>query len=247
MTLQISVDVAVDLSHLALDVAGQPRPADMTCRVTQLAAKLVDGAAADLIRITDHGHLRVLASSDPGVSELTAQAWREWPHTAIPVDGSADAPEMMLQRSSYMQQVRCNTNVLQELILPLTVGRSSHGSLRFLFTEPMAADANRALIGAFCAHAAIALDRAALISRVENLQLALQSNRDIGAAVGVLMASHQLTYEAGLGRIRTASQNGNRKMQEVAAQVLYTGQLPVYRTAGPAGKAGPADRSVILG
>lgn len=225
MTHHDSVDAAVELSQLALDIAGQPRPADMICRVTQLAAKLINCEAADIIRITDAGRLRVTASSDPGLSELTSKVWRRWPHLTIADDGAAPDTAMMLQRSSYLQQLRSDTGIMQELIVPLRAGRSNHGYLRFLFTESQAGAASRALVTVFCAHAAIALDRAALLTQVENLQLAVGSNRDIGAAVGVLMTRQQLTYSEGLTRLKVASQNANRKLRDVAAEVLHTGQL----------------------
>lgn len=87
------------------------------------------------------------------------------------------------------------------------------------------------MITAFCAHAAIALDRAALLIQIDSLRSALDSNRTIDAAVGVLMVRHGLTYAAGLDRLKTASQNANRRLHDVASDVLCTGQLPVPRPA----------------
>jgi hypothetical protein len=106
-------------------------------------------------------------------------------------------------------------------------GPTDHGHLRFLFTQPCAGSADRTLITAFCAHAAIAPDRAALLVQVDNLQVALTSNRIIGAAVGVLMARHGVAYPDGMSQLKTASQNANRRLLDVANDVLCTGQLPV--------------------
>lgn len=230
MSLHGSLEGGFELSDVALDIAGQPHPADMVIRVAQLAAKLIDCAAADLIRITDSGELRVSASSDPHFSELTRNAWRRWPHLTIPEFGPAGDTAGIVQRSSYMQQLRADTGIVQELIVPLVTGATDHGYLRFLFTEPCAGSADRALIAAFCAHAAIALDRAALLVQIDNLRLALDSNRIIGAAVGVLMARHGVAYPDGMSQLERASQNANRRLHEVASDVLCTGQLPAARS-----------------
>lgn len=75
MTLHGSTETTLELSEVALDIAGQRRPADMVDRVAQLAATVITRAAADLIRITGSGELRVTASSDPRFSERTRNAW----------------------------------------------------------------------------------------------------------------------------------------------------------------------------
>jgi ANTAR domain len=64
--------------------------------------------------------------------------------------------------------------------------------------------------------------------RDENEQLkdALQSNRQIGAATGVLMAQHRLTQQQAFELLKGASQNYHRKLRDVANEVLFTGTLP---------------------
>ncbi|WP_205260013.1 ANTAR domain-containing protein [Nakamurella leprariae] len=61
---------------------------------------------------------------------------------------------------------------------------------------------------------------------IDDLGLALQSNRRIGAAIGILMARRDLTSDQAFGLLRTASQHGNRKLRDVADQVVATGRLP---------------------
>ena len=74
--------------------------------------------------------------------------------------------------------------------------------------------------------AAIAL--AYLTERQTRLELdsALCSNRRIGAALGVLMARHRLTHDQAFRRLRVASQHTNRKMRDLADDVLDVGDLP---------------------
>lgn len=229
MTLHVSTRTGIELSELVLDIAGQRHPADMVNRVAELAATLIDCAAADLIRVTGRGELRITASSDPQLSELTANAWHRWPHPAIPEFHPAGDTAATVQGGGYRQQLRTDTGVVQEFVVPLVTGPTDHGYLRFLFTEGATGPTDCRLITAFCAHAVVALDRAALLIEIDNLRLALDSNRTIGAAVGVLMGRHGLTYSAGLHQLKTASQNVNRRLHDVAGDVLTTGQLPVAR------------------
>ncbi len=64
-----------------------------------------------------------------------------------------------------------------------------------------------------------ALDQAA------NLQIALTSNRQIGTALGILMASHKITDTAAFALLRNASQHTHRKLRDIADEVVQTGCL----------------------
>ncbi|MEP7035788.1 MAG: ATP-binding protein [Actinomycetota bacterium] len=68
-----------------------------------------------------------------------------------------------------------------------------------------------------------ALDEAE--NRSANLERALSSNRQIGAAIGILMALHKLTKEAAFALLRETSNKRNRSLRDVADQVVLTGSL----------------------
>lgn len=76
-------------------------------------------------------------------------------------------------------------------------------------------------------HAAQAVAAAQLRARTENLERALQTNRDIGTAIGVLIAQHRLTRDQAFDLLRIASQNTNRKLHDVALDVVETGAVDV--------------------
>jgi len=59
-----------------------------------------------------------------------------------------------------------------------------------------------------------------------NLEIALQSSREIGMALGILMAHHKVTGDGAFDLLRGASQNLHRKLREVAVEVMETGVLP---------------------
>jgi AmiR/NasT family two-component response regulator len=74
------------------------------------------------------------------------------------------------------------------------------------------------------------------LSEIAQLRTALESNRTIGAACGILMAALQLSQSEAFDRLRTASQSSGRKLVAVAADVLFTGALPpADRMPEPAG------------
>jgi ANTAR domain len=61
--------------------------------------------------------------------------------------------------------------------------------------------------------------------RAANLELALATNREIGQAIGILMATHHLTASQAFDQLRKASQHAHRKLREIAADVVETGTL----------------------
>lgn len=74
--------------------------------------------------------------------------------------------------------------------------------------------------------------------RATNLLKALESNREIGVAMGILMQRHRLTREQAFDVLRVASQDSNRKLADVAADVADTGILVIDRW--PATSVDPA-------
>jgi ANTAR domain-containing protein len=81
-------------------------------------------------------------------------------------------------------------------------------------------------------HAALILSQTIARDRADNLRRALESNREIGVAVGVLMHQHRITREQAFDLLRVASQDTNRKLVDVAADVADTGVLTIRRRAG---------------
>ena len=57
----------------------------------------------------------------------------------------------------------------------------------------------------------------------------MESNRQIGMAVGILMARKLWTSDQAFAQLQTASQHLNRKLADIAAEVTTTGALPDFR------------------
>lgn len=97
--------------------------------------------------------------------------------------------------------------------------------------------------GAVAAVSILAAQAAALLAVGEatehshHLEEALDSNRKIGMAIGVLMAYHKITQEEAFMLLRLASQSLHRKLRDIAAEVTETGTLPELPDASSRGTA----------
>ena len=92
------------------------------------------------------------------------------------------------------------------------------------------ADVHRGLI--LASHCALLVTADAASSKAENLLRGLESNREIGVAVGVLMARYRLTRQQAFDVLRVASQNTNRKLIDIATEVGDTGMSPLDLETG---------------
>jgi hypothetical protein len=77
----------------------------------------------------------------------------------------------------------------------------------------------------YASHAAVALRAARRHEQVLNLHRALETNRDIGVAMGIVMAHRLVTREQAYDLLRRASQHSQRKLADIAAEVAETGVL----------------------
>ncbi len=74
-------------------------------------------------------------------------------------------------------------------------------------------------------HGAAAIAAELNRDKAVNLEHALRSNREIGVAMGVLMARYRLSRDQALDLLRITSQRSNRKLRDIATEVADTGIL----------------------
>jgi AmiR/NasT family two-component response regulator len=65
------------------------------------------------------------------------------------------------------------------------------------------------------------------LEKVRNLEAALEHSRDIGAAVGILMAMYKLSRDEAFEMLRRTSQDSNTKVRDLALDVIEQGCLPL--------------------
>lgn len=104
------------------------------------------------------------------------------------------------------------------------------GALNLYSRKPAAfAALPPAALDQLATHCAIALTRAAEREQNEHLRTVLESNRDIGVAMGVIMALHKVSKDQAFDALRLASQHTHRKLAVIAREVAETGELPLVR------------------
>ena len=124
------------------------------------------------------------------------------------------------------------TGVRSVLAYRLFASGDTFGALNLYSRERNAFDDDAVGVGSILAsHAALAFARAREREQISGLEQAVASNRAIGMAIGILMALGRLGPDEAFDQLRTASQRSNRKLREIADEVVHTGQLPE-----PAGK-----------
>ncbi len=107
------------------------------------------------------------------------------------------------------------------------------GSLNLYSTAADAFDDETVVVGLLLAtHGGMAVAAARSQAKVADLTRALRSNRLIGTAMGILMAEHKVTREQAFDLLSIASQHANRKLADIAEDVVATGLLDVGGSGG---------------
>jgi hypothetical protein len=86
-----------------------------------------------------------------------------------------------------------------------------------------------------CTHGALALAATEQQARADGLALSQQSNRTIGVAIGILMTRLLVTRDQAFDLLRVSSQHTNRKLRDVAQDVIDSGSLEVPSRSGVVG------------
>lgn len=102
----------------------------------------------------------------------------------------------------------------------LLAGLNLYASDRDAFDE---SDQTTAML--LATHGALAFTAARRQSKIDNLERALKTSRQIGVAIGILMANHKVTDQQAFDLLRIASQASHRKLHDIADEVMTTGTL----------------------
>ena len=194
--------------------------------------------AGSILLIEDHDDMRSYVTrllEDDGWDVRTASD-AEAAMTAM-----ADPPDLILSDvmlpgmdgMQLVKKVRCDPALARIPIILLTARAGPEAA-----SEGLAAGADDYVVKPFDpgellarvrVHCELSQLREYAISQAEdraaNLRVALASNRQIGAAVGVLMGLRGLTAEQAFDLLRTTSNRTNRKLRDLADEVVLTGTL----------------------
>jgi hypothetical protein len=213
------MDSARWFAALARDLAEQPGKGATAARILELITGATGCTFAATAHLSPQGVLvhsnatdREVLGKVAAISTSTGEgvAWQALRQRAtvrvVDLDTESRWPQ-------YSARLRAETPIRSALAYCLVLDDVTLGAMLLFSTEP--AD-----------HAAIALARVSDHERAENLETALQSNREIGMAVGILMVRYGLTDQAAFDLLRVTSQHEHRKLREIAAETVYSGELP---------------------
>lgn len=224
------LEVAQEFAELGRELHGEGDDEAALHRVVELAVKHVDGCSCASITVVRNGRGRSLASSDVVAAAVDTIQYElgEGPCMQAAED---DANYLLFDVENeprwplFAARTFDTTPVRSVLAFQLVAGEST--ALNLYAIEPGAfgdSAIDAATILAAHTSGIVALKEAE--EHNTNLESALESSRQIGIALGVLMAHHKVTQEASFDLLRSASQNLHRKLRDVAADVVETGTLP---------------------
>lgn len=234
--------LAAEFVEIARRFEAAESPGETQVRITRAALQAVPGcshASISLVRRnervvtvapTDALPVRVDAIQYETGQGPCLEAIRS--HEVVQIDDLAIAQRWPL----FSARAARETGVRSMLAARLFVQDDTIGALNLYSAEVGVFDDHDAAVAAILAgHAALAVSAAREKEQLEQLDRALASNRDIGVAMGILMARAGRTREQAFDLLREASQRLNVKLRDVAAEVADTGRLPVPGAGAGAG------------
>jgi hypothetical protein len=220
-------DVRVTFAQLAW-LFRDGRSAQETCEVVARAAlEVIAGCDhAGVAVLSPNGDFKTLSATDQvvDIADAVQRETREGPCLEASVDEDIKYDQDLASAPTWPRfagRLLELTPVRSALACPLVLDGRRGGALNMFGDRAgaFAADdiANAAVLASFASVAvAAALER----ETSAQLQDALDTNRTIGAAVGILMATHDLAQEDAFALLSTASQRVNRKLRDLAADIV---------------------------
>ncbi|MEO6701428.1 MAG: GAF and ANTAR domain-containing protein [Jatrophihabitantaceae bacterium] len=236
-----ALTLAQGFADLARDIAGKSSEDDTWAAIVQAAVDTIEGAEAADITILRANKFRSIAPTSQLACDVDAIQYelRSGPcvdavleETRFRTGDLENDPRW----PEFGKRAALEYGVYSMLAFRLYLeADDTIGGLNLYATRRDAFPDSAVIHGeVFATHAAIVLAGARSRDQAANLQQALESNRDIGVALGILMSRHLTTREQAFDLLRMASQHTHRKLREVANEVTETGMLdfpPALRSA----------------
>jgi len=194
--------------------------------IVDAAPRLVDGCDhASLMLRERHGFVTAAASDEVGdLVDTYERELGQGPCLDAIADASVYHDTDLTDGSPWpelAERVLATTPVRGMAGFRLLVGEETTGALNLFADRPGALDERSVDQGIVLASfVSVALVAARERQAATTLRGGLASNREIGKAVGLLMAFHKIPDDEAFGMLRSASQDMNIKLAEVARQVV---------------------------
>ena len=194
--------------------------------VVSSAPSLIDGCDRAAIGVLEGDRFRSAAATDDVmrlIDELQDQLG-EGPCLEASTDQVVKVDNDIAEHSSWprlAQEVLSRTPVRAMLAVPLVTEGHRSGALNVFADRTDAFDqgsvAQASILASF---SSVALASARQSALAQQFQEGMATNREIGAAVGILMATHSISQSAAFDMLSGASQRLNRKLRDIAASIV---------------------------
>ena len=199
---------------------------EMYQAICEAAVQLVDGCDRASLMLRKHGRVTTVAATDEvarHIDELE-QAMGEGPCVDAIEEEAAQLDADLTSASTWPRlsdRLLAETPVRGMAGFRLVVDERKVGALNLFSDRPSAltgASVDQAAV--LASFASVALMAAAREEQSATLRDGLASNREIGKAVGLMMAFHKVGDQEAFEILRKASQDMNVRLAEVAQQVV---------------------------
>ena len=210
-----------------------PPPNSHPQRLVEIAARAVPHAAGCALTFAHHGRRpRTLAASAelPRLVDVIQYETGEGPCLdALETHDLTLANDLTHDDRwpDFTRRSVAETPVRSMLSVRLRLSDDENAAMNFYAVEPgLFTEIDLGIASLFAPFVAMSVQSELEHVRAENLVVALQSSRQIGTAMGILMARRLITSDQAFDLLRRASQHLNVKLRDVAAEVEMTGALP---------------------
>ncbi|MDQ1106297.1 GAF and ANTAR domain-containing protein [Nocardioides zeae] len=222
-------DLSRRMAELARDLDGTRGTADTADQAVRAAVETIPSCTgAGLTMLHRDGTLETVAATDDAVLKGDRLQYElgEGPCVqAIRDDAVVHSADLAADDRwpRWVEQVVPDLGARSMLAVRLWTRRDDIGALNLYSTEVGGFDHDeRETALTLAAHTAVAI---AASSDVDDLHAAMERRTRIGAAIGIVMERHGLTQPVAFEVLRRLSQEQNRKLHELAGEVVGGGRL----------------------
>jgi hypothetical protein len=201
-------------SHLATESR------DLERVLSALAELSGDASVATSVQEVLDRIVRFAAEAIPGCVEAAVMI------TAPRLVASTRPRAQWVAKADLMRDGTQRISAQNGVVIELTCARHSRGVLALYGDLPGAVSVTSPSVIAFARCAELAINRGQALEHEANLRKALQTSRDIGTALGIVMMSDKSTSEQAFARMRALSQRHHCKIRDLATEIVLSGELP---------------------
>lgn len=202
---------------------------DVLAAVADVVRRAVDGADSVSVTLVEAGRAYTRGQTDDRADQLDAKQYELGDGPCLDAAVATQVvhvPDMRTETRWPDYSPYCvERGVLSSLSVPLPVQREKVGALNVYSTRAEAFDEEAlAHCEVLAAHAAVALANATsyhdAVRLAEQMQEAMRTRAVIEQAKGIVMAQRGCDAETAFSALRHASQRDNRKLREVAEELV---------------------------